>query len=54
MNIAYDNKRKPKLKVDKVKNSPNQEKTNGSSTKNQKILFAIVEQMNTVSPSSSV
>ena len=33
MNKAYDSKRKPKLEADKVKNSPNQEKTNGQAPK---------------------
>ena len=36
MNSAYESKRKPKLEAHKVRNSPNQEKTNGSGTKNQK------------------
>ena len=36
MKRAYDSKRKPKLEADKVRNSPNQEKTKGPSTKNQK------------------
>ena len=36
MNGEYDSKRKPKLEADEVRNSPNQEKTNGPSTKNQK------------------
>ena len=36
MNRAYDGKRKPKLETDKVRNSPNQEKMNRPSTKNQK------------------
>ena len=36
MNRAYDSKRKPKLEADKVRISPNQEKTNKPSTKNQK------------------
>ena len=36
MNRAYESKRKPKLEAHKVKNSPNQEKTNGLSAKNQK------------------
>ena len=34
MNRAYDSKRKPKLEADKVRNSTNQEKTKGPSTKN--------------------
>ena len=36
MNRAYESKRKPKLESHKVKNSPNQEKTNGLSAKNHK------------------
>ena len=36
MNRAYESKRKPKLESHKVKNSPNQEKTNLLSAKNQK------------------
>ena len=36
MNRAYDSKRKPKLEANKVKNSPNQKKTNEPSTKNRK------------------
>ena len=38
MNGEYDSKRKPKLEADKVRNSPNQEKTNGPSTKNQNTI----------------
>ena len=36
MNRAYDSKRKPKPEADKVRNSPNQKKTNEPSIKNQK------------------
>ena len=54
MNRAYDSKRKPKLEADKVRNSPNLEKTNRPSTKNKKTLFATAQMLNTVSPSCLV
>ena len=41
MNRAYESKRKTKLEAQKIGNSPNKEKTNGSRPNNQKYEFAL-------------